>query len=240
MNTMRPIRLNARLPVIAALGAAVAAIALIATPGSARAGDDQPFDEQILHNIMTGLGLQDPNAAQPSYHERPPLVLPQSDALPPPQKPGAAIANNPAWPKDPDIQRAKLLAKQDKNRNLEDERLRDRNPLRPDQIGPQYPDRRQARRSSSGDAPISNPEDNHKMTPSQLGYVGGLFGNMFGSDKDERTAQFTGEPARTSLTEPPPGYQTPSPDQPYGLGKAAPPKAENSYLKRVEASQDGQ
>ena len=59
---------------------------------------------------------------------------------------------------------------------------------------------------------------------------------MFGSDKDEQeAARFTGEPARTSLTEPPPGYQTPSPDQPYGLGKAsATPKAENNYLTKGE------
>jgi hypothetical protein len=37
------------------------------------------------------------------------------------------------------------------------------------------------------------------------------------SPKKEEYATFTGEPARTSLTEPPPGYQTPSPDQPYGI-----------------------
>jgi hypothetical protein len=52
--------------------------------------------------------------------------------------------------------------------------------------------------------------------------------------KKEESAKFTGEPPRTSLTDPPPGYQTPSPDQPYGLGKAAPPKPENNYLSRGE------
>jgi hypothetical protein len=31
---------------------------------------------------------------------------------------------------------------------------------------------------------------------------------------------FTGEPTRTSLTDPPPGYLTPSADQPYGVGPA--------------------
>jgi len=30
--------------------------------------------------------------------------------------------------------------------------------------------------------------------------------------------EFTGEPPRTDLTAPPPGYQTPSPAQPYGVG----------------------
>jgi hypothetical protein len=35
--------------------------------------------------------------------------------------------------------------------------------------------------------------------------------------KKEEYGTFTGEPPRVSLTDPPPGYQTPSPDQPYGV-----------------------
>jgi hypothetical protein len=35
--------------------------------------------------------------------------------------------------------------------------------------------------------------------------------------KKEEYGTFTGEPPRASLTDPPPGYQTPSPDQPYGI-----------------------
>jgi len=69
-------------------------------------------------------------------------------------------------------------------------------------------------------------------SPSQLGYKGGILGKMF-YGKDEDTAQFTGEPPRTDLTAPPPGYQTPSPDQPYGVGQAA-PKADVDYLNRAE------
>jgi len=50
---------------------------------------------------------------------------------------------------------------------------------------------------------------------------------MFSGGKDDiETAKFTREPPRTALTEPPQGYQTPSPDQPYGLGaKETAPKA---------------
>ena len=33
----------------------------------------------------------------------------------------------------------------------------------------------------------------------------------------EQYATFTGEPQRADLTDPPPGYLTPSPDQPYGI-----------------------
>ena len=35
-----------------------------------------------------------------------------------------------------------------------------------------------------------------------------------------------------ALTEPPPGYQTPSPDQPYGVGKEPPPRKPTNYLER--------
>ena len=54
------------------------------------------------------------------------------------------------------------------------------------------------------------------LSPSQLGYNGGLMG-MFGGSKVE-TAPFKGEPTRESLTQPPPGYQTPSPNFAYGTG----------------------
>ena len=36
--------------------------------------------------------------------------------------------------------------------------------------------------------------------------------------KREEYATFAGEPSREDLTDPPPGYLTPSPDQPYGIG----------------------
>ncbi len=76
--------------------------------------------------------------------------------------------------------------------------------------------RTRAARTTQQAGSSSEAVNNPRMTPSQLGYSGGLSSKMFGG-KDEETAQFTGEPPRTSLTEPPPGYQTPSPDQPYGM-----------------------
>jgi hypothetical protein len=41
---------------------------------------------------------------------------------------------------------------------------------------------------------------------------------MFGRNKEEEKP-FTGEPPRTALIEPPAGYQTPSPNYAYGVGK---------------------
>jgi len=40
---------------------------------------------------------------------------------------------------------------------------------------------------------------------------------MFGGNTAE-TAPFKGEPTRDTLTQPPPGYQTPSPNFAYGTG----------------------
>ena len=60
-----------------------------------------------------------------------------------------------------------------------------------------------------------------------------MFGNVFNGKKEE-SAKFTGEPPRSSLTDPPPGYQTPSPDQPYGIGKNATPKATDYYTTHSE------
>ena len=57
---------------------------------------------------------------------------------------------------------------------------------------------------------------NPMLSPSQLGYTGG-FSGLFGGSKTE-TAPFKEEPTRDSLTQPPPGYQTPSPNYAYGTG----------------------
>lgn len=231
MNAMRPTRLNARLPIAAALGAAIATTALT---GTARAQDGgRAFDEQILYNILTGIGLEDPNAQKPTYEQRPPLVIPKGDSLPPPRKPGAAVANNPAWPKDPDVLRAKALAKREKNRDTFAELEREKNPLPPSQLGPSSGPRGVGR-PTGGNSAV--PDGLGLLSPSQLGYKGGLFDNFFGDgDKNEETARFTGEPARTSLIEPPAGYRTPSPDQPYGLSpENYKPKADNSYITQPE------
>ena len=41
--------------------------------------------------------------------------------------------------------------------------------------------------------------------------------NIFKDNTKSEVAQFKGEPSRSDLTQPPPGYQTPSAAQPYGL-----------------------
>ena len=71
--------------------------------------------------------------------------------------------------------------------------------------------------AAAGDSSLpGDPAANSILSPSQLGFDG-RFSNLFGGNKTE-TAPFKGEPTRDTLTQPPPGYQTPSPNFAYGTG----------------------
>ena len=210
--------------------------AAIADSAPVRAADDEPtFDQKIVRGIMDGLGFKRDGEPGINYQERAPLVIPSSRDLAPPEQ--ANAASNPAWPKDPDVERRKAAEATERNRNVSDEREREQNPLRPDQLTPgaRGKPKRQAARPDDGYQPPASGFGN-QVPPSDLGWNGNLFGAMFDNKKDEQ-AKFTGEPARNSLTEPPPGYQTPSPAQPYGLAKgSAPAKAANDYQDRPDPS----
>jgi hypothetical protein len=56
------------------------------------------------------------------------------------------------------------------------------------------------------------------MSPSALGEKGSIFSWDGLMGRSSAQATFTGEPTRGSLTDPPPGYQTPSSAAPYGVG----------------------
>jgi hypothetical protein len=74
--------------------------------------------------------------------------------------------------------------------------------------------------SKAGEAPGRSQEGGSApSTNAELGSKGmmSMFSGLW-APKEEYTA-FTGEPQRSTLTEPPPGYRTPSPNQPYGVGR---------------------
>ncbi len=231
MSARRPMPPTVSKPAGAAFGLLLA-VAILASPAPARADDDVPFDTKILRSLMEGLGLRKDGDGI-NYQERAPLVIPPGRALPPPERADAAIANNPAWPKDPDVERAKQEAARERSalvfagdQVLNDQRVLSRAELEKGRTS-------RTAKSAAGSVWSS---DNPHMTPSELGYKGGLFSNMFGRGSDDEMAKFTGEPPRASLTEPPPGYQTPSPDQPYGTGaKASAPKAVDYLTTHVES-----
>jgi len=202
---MRALRLSA-----IALG-----IGLVMTAGVARAQDaddeDKTFEEKVIEGIMAGIGGTNMDNRGIDYRERSPLVVPPKLDLPPPVAETKEI-KDPNWPKDPDEARRKAAIARRKKENkdpVEASRI-----LTPSELNAA----RTAAPERTNNDPVQpgNSNTNPILSPSQLGYNGG-FSGLFGGNKAE-TAPFKGEPTRESLTQPPAGYQTPSPNFAYGTG----------------------
>jgi hypothetical protein len=208
-GSWKALRRGLRLAVVAA------GIGLVMAAGAARAGDDddeddKTFEEKIIEGIMKGIGGTNMENQGIDYRERSPLVVPPKLDLPPPAATSAEV-KPPNWPKDPDDARRKAAIAARKKAN-KDPREASR-VLMPNEL------EQKGGKSSGGDSvdqPGGNPGTNAILSPSQLGYSGG-FSGLFGGSKTE-TAPFKGEPTRETLTQPPPGYQTPSPNFAYGTG----------------------
>ncbi len=229
LRTSLAVRFRLRAVSCAALGGLLGATLLASGLPARAADDDTPIDSKIIRSVLGGLGLRQDGEAI-NYGERAPLVIPPSRALPPPEKSDAAVAKNPDWPKDPDVQRRKQETAQTRNVNVGpgDTFLMESRPLRPNEMTP-GPKPRTMRRSDDGNRTSPN-EPGSVLPPSQLGTKGNFFSNIFAKDKPA-ISSFTGEPPRTALTEPPPGYQTPSPEQPYGAGKSTTVSKPTNYLE---------
>ena len=191
-------------------------IGLVMAAGPVRAADDEDeddktFEEKIIEGIMRGIGGTNMENRGIEYRERSPLVVPPKLDLPPPAGTAAEV-KAPNWPKDPDVRAARRRSRRARKRT----RIRAKRPriLTPAELAvgktaaPSRQDNDPVQPGTSNNNPI--------LSPSQLGYSGG-FSDLFGGNKTE-TAPFKGEPTRDSLTQPPPGYQTPSPNFAYGTG----------------------
>jgi hypothetical protein len=219
----------------AALCAAFGIALVVAGSTAVLAGDDEDNDlpdVKFFKSLLRGFGLRNGQEAGIEYKERPPLVVPPSRDLPAPAAESSLAASNPAWPVDPDEQRRKAARKAKAERrphSMNPADTQEGNALMPSELAAGKTDK-PAMKTSQGDATEHSPE----MTPSELGYTGGLWSSMLGigkavglADKAE-SATFVREPVRNTLTEPPAGYRTPSPVQPYGIdGKTATEKAKN-------------
>jgi hypothetical protein len=197
------------------LAALALGIGLVMTAGVARAQeddeDDKTFEEKIIEGIMAGIGGTNMENKGIDYRERSPLVVPPKIDLPPPASASADV-KAPNWPKDPDEARRKAAIASRKKENKdprEASRLLTPSELNAAKTAPPS-------RTSNDPIEPGNSYNNPILSPSQLGYNGGLSG-LFGGNKAE-TAPFKGEPTRDSLTQPPSGYQTPSPNFAYGTG----------------------
>ena len=194
-------------------------IGLVMMTGVARAqddddDDDKTFEEKIIGNIMAGIGATNMENRGIDYRERSPLVVPPKLDLPPPASTSAEV-NVPNWPKDPDeARRKKAIAarKKDKPKDIYQTGM----PLKPSELNVA----RTAPGTSGGtrDSESASPGAGSAapMSPSQLGFTGGFMSMFHGNTAEQ--APFQGEPTRDSLTQPPVGYQTPSPNYAYGTG----------------------
>jgi hypothetical protein len=194
----------------AAVAAAMAAPAAAQTEPQRNPLEDAP-DVELLRSILSGLGVRRGDEAGIEYRERSPLVVPPQFTLPPPETRTLA-QRNPNWPVDQDVRRAREAARQRPSPHYDP--LFEGRALRPEEMAP----------GPRGRPPTvlgqtTTPEEGGAaMSPSALGYVGNLFTTLFDAGKPEAKA-FAGEPPRTSLIAPPPGYQTPSPNYAYGSGQ---------------------
>lgn len=188
---------------------ALAAGMVCAATVVARAGDDtQSSGGSLYDELLQVIGIPGagPNI---NYSERSPLVVPPTKDLPPPS--ANAVPAVPDWPKDPDVSRRARAKVKEKPHPHADYVIDSSRPLRPGELD--VPGRNTTARNGGapgGSLNADYPERDY--TPPKKSVF-----DLFNTSK-QQYATFTGEPARTSLTDPPAGYMTPSADQPYGIG----------------------
>jgi hypothetical protein len=207
-----------------AFGAAAVALVAFGQVSAARAGDDElSSQESFSDKFWRTLGVKNPTTTEYeiNYSERSPLVVPPNRNLP---SPVVNATPAPNWPKDPDV--AKRRAKKDDDkpviRQYDAAREADR-ALLPDELNNVSRDPRTV--SAPGTPEQSEPVNKPKRN---------LFDFSWLNPNKQEVTTFTGEPPRVSLTDPPPGYLTPSPDQPYGLLPEHKPYVPKSLGERME------
>jgi hypothetical protein len=205
----------AGIPVLrTACAVALTAVIVFAGAAAARAGDDDDSESShtsFYDKFLQVIGVQ--GGADIQYGERSPLVVPPTLNLPPPTANQApAVAN---WPHDPDIDQAKRVKVKEKPHPHADYVLDSSRPLSPAELNVPGP-----LPGATGGRPANADPESQAVNPAvtQPNSKGLFSGLNFLNPNQTEYATFTGEPARTSLTDPPAGYLTPSPDEPYGVG----------------------
>ena len=180
--------------------------------------DDELLDTKIFRGILKGLGLRKDEPTGIEYRERSPLVLPTEQGIAAGRKLMPPQRRQPAGRTIPTSSGSSSARRRSANARVSQEGVDDK-PLLPSQMTENAPARqRQQGRRSAGKisgrrrprpAPMPNWAPRASPTMFRLGF----------GRRRKNTSPFTGEPPRSSLTEPPPGYRTPSPTQPYGVGR---------------------
>jgi hypothetical protein len=219
-------------------------LALTSFPAAAQLEDDEP---SLFAKALGAAGVIQLPGNEIEYKERAPLVVPptmtgvqpqaqpqrapnawdfnnpgtnvsagppehQALALPPPADPNTVRQRNPNFPVDPEV-RAAAKKKKTKRRNFQDDPFYNGNVISRSELD--APGRTAATRpvepNNAGNYGIFDRLDPRQLNVPTLG----IFSRV-GPEKD-KPVPFTGEPERTSLTQPPAGYQTPSANAPYGV-----------------------
>lgn len=204
-----PIRMAPRVSRLLSLAAAL--LWAVAVPASAQQAEEPSGLQQLLGKM----GILDiPDGPPIDYRERAPLVVPPSSQLITPRGLDDIKKINPDWPLDPDIERNRAAAAANKkdfwgkrDESVSGERV-SADELKRGTISKRDSDKRQSEYSTGGEEHAMGKE---RYTPDQLGFKGWF------AKEPEKPVEFTAEPERRSLTEPPSGYRTPSANAPYGV-----------------------
>jgi hypothetical protein len=192
-------------------GAALAASLVCAAGSAALAADNSAPADSIYDKFLKTIGLKgEPNDL--NYGERSPLVVPPTRELPPPTSGAPPAAAN--WPTDPDLTQQTRERVQEAAGPHPDYAVELARPLRPSELTVANGTGSRNAATPGGPTGGVSAADYPERTDTKH--------NFFNFDwfKKEQYVTFTGEPARSKLTDPPPGYLTPSPDHRYGLGPA--------------------
>lgn len=171
----------------------------LAASTAARAFDDRPSAFDPVLNVI-GLGKDSEDKPDIDFRERPKLVVPKGDALPPPVAGARSRAAN--WPVDPDVRRRKeaeiaARAPRDMNRQLTANPALSAEELKQGRTaGPSNnPEVCPTRRNGVPDCGVEEPASKIKQ--------------IFSLGSKDEELKPGAEPSREYLTEPPTGYRAP-------------------------------
>ena len=178
--------------------------------------DDDSFEQKIIKGVLGGIGL-DVGRQGIDYSERAPLVIPPNSDLPPPQ---TTAATPPDWPKEARPKKPTSKKKLDANASVRQADVERAAASAAEMNGGPKPAAGASGAPPAPADPVDNTSDvGGRPLPASVVDKIGLFNlNLFGTKPEQ--AQFHHEPPRVNLTQPPTGYQTPSPDYPYGIAQA--------------------
>jgi hypothetical protein len=201
---------------LAWLGALGLVVLMSLASGNARAEDEPSslwsVDKKIIYEVLRSFGMTPKRTLEDQFEfpERAPLEVPSSRVPPPPQTTSAARvdANAGQAAKKPPVRR----------KDIDPDRFTDT--LHPSELAatraaPAAPSR-----------PAGEPGMSDTVPPAQLGSSGGLFGGLFGGNNSRQPEQrqvdtSDAEPPPRRLIDPPAGYLSPAPGQPYGTAPVA-------------------